>query len=206
MIKVQGLTKRLGGKTLFHHLDFVWDKPEILCITGVNGSGKTTLLSMLAGVTQPDDGEIFLLGKKLPEQFNNVTRQLCYVPDNCPVYPFISGQEWLSFVKSLRTVDIELEQALLSGFGLHPHLESKFGEMSLGTARKLLLMSALMFPAALIILDEPSNGLDNSSFDFLCNFLQQRKADSLIVLSCLDRHQQTQFAARLINLHSLERR
>ncbi|WP_347985951.1 ABC transporter ATP-binding protein [Methylomonas sp. AM2-LC] len=205
MVKVQGLTKRLGKCVLFRKLDFVWDNPEIICITGANGAGKTSLLSLLAGVIQPDAGEIFILGEDLLDKSHDLMQQIAYVPDNCPVYSFISGGEWLSFVKSLRAFDPELEEELLAGFGLVPYLNCQFGEMSLGTSRKFLLTSALMCHTSLVILDEPSNGLDNTSFDFLCLHLEQRKSESLIVLSCLDVHQQIQLGARTIELCSLER-
>lgn len=204
MIKVQRLGKRRGEQIVFRQLDFTWDTPDIICLTGTNGSGKTTLLSMLAGVMPPDVGDILVQGRSLVDQHHGAVELISYVPDDCPIYPFITGREWLAFTKSIRVFEPNIEQTLLSGFGLEPHLDCRFGAMSFGTARKFLLTSALMCSTPVLILDEPTNGLDNSSFEVLCLHLDQRKTDGLVVLSCLDRMHQHQLGARPVELSSLE--
>jgi ABC-type multidrug transport system ATPase subunit len=205
MIKVQRLGKRWGARTVFRQLDFTWDNPDIICITGANGSGKTTLLSMLAGVMPPDIGDVLVQGRSLVDQHHGAVQLISYVPDNCPIYPFITGREWLAFTKSIRAFEPNIEQALLSGFGLEPHLDCRFGAMSLGTAKKFLLTSALICSTPVLILDEPTNGLDKSSFEVLCSHLDQRKTEGLVVFSCLDQVQQSQLGARPVALSSLER-
>lgn len=204
MIKVQRLGKRRGQQTVFRQLDFTWDSPDIICVTGANGSGKTTLLSMLAGVMPPDAGDIWVQGLSLIDQHHDAVQLISYVPDNCPVYSFITGREWLAFTKSIRAFDSNTEQTLLSGFGLEPHLDCRFGAMSLGTAKKFLLTSALMCNTPVLVLDEPANGLDKSSFEVLCSHLDQRKTDGLVVLSCLDQAQQNQLGATPVELSDLE--
>jgi len=190
---------------VFRQLDFAWDTPDIICITGANGAGKTTLLSMLAGAMSPDVGDVLIQGRSLVDQHHSAVQLISYVPDDCPIYPFITGREWLAFTKPIRAFDANVEQALLSGFGLEPHLDCRFGTMSLGTAKKFLLTSALMCRAPILILDEPTNGLDKRSFEVLCQHLEQRKTEDLIVLSCLDQAQQNQLGARPVELSSLER-
>lgn len=204
MIKVQQISKRRGDRTVFHRLNFSWSQPEIICVSGANGSGKTTLLSMLAGALPPDDGDILVFNRSLVHQHHTATELIAYAPDDCPIYPFITGREWLAFVKSVRAVDVNTEQNLISGFGLQAHLDSQFGAMSLGTAKKCLLTSVLMCPAPLLILDEPTNGLDETSLEVLRHYLNQRQTNSLIILSCLDPMQQQHLGARSIELHTLE--
>lgn len=204
MIKVQRLGKRYGKHSVFRRLDFVWDSPGIICLNGANGSGKTTLLTMLAGALPPDHGDIFVRGQSLIHNHDTAVGLIAYVPDSCPVYPFISGQEWLAFTKSLRPFDLMVEQQLLSDFGLLPHLNCRFDAMSFGTARKFLLTSALSSKTPIIILDEPSNGLDDSSFAALCHHLAKRKTEHLIVLSCQDPMQRRQLDAESLELSSLE--
>ncbi|MGZ5008355.1 MAG: ABC transporter ATP-binding protein [Methylobacter sp.] len=118
MIKVQRLGKRRGQQTVFRQLDFTWDSRDVICVTGANGSGKTTLLSMLAGVMPPDTGDILVQGLSLIDQHHGAVQLISYVPDNCPVYPFITGREWLAFTKSIRLFDQNIEQTLVSGFEL----------------------------------------------------------------------------------------
>ncbi len=189
---------------MFRQLDFTWDTPDIICIIGANGSGKTTLLSMLAGVMPPDVGDVLVQGRSLIDQHHSAVQLISYVPDNCPIYAFITGREWLAFTKSIRAFAPNIERALLSGFGLEPYLDCRFGAMSLGTAKKFLLTSALMCSTPVLILDEPTNGLDKNSFEVLCSHLDQRKTGGLVVLSCLDQAQQSQLGARPVALSSLE--
>jgi len=204
MIKVQRLGKRLGQRMIFRQLDFVWDAPDMICLCGANGSGKTTLLSMLAGAMQPDVGDVLVQGRSLADRRQAVAELVSFVPDDCPVYPFITGREWLAFTKSIRAVDLRIEQELLSGFGLQPHLDCTFGAMSLGTSKKFLLTAALMCNTPLLILDEPTNGLDKTSFEVLCLHLGRRKTEGLVVLSCLDSMQQHQLGVWPVELSCLE--
>ena len=205
MIKVNGLTVLRGERLVFRHLNFAWDKPELICLTGANGSGKTTLLSLLAGALPFDNGDIHILGHSLRSEHHTAAQQISYVPDDCPIYPFVTGSEWLSFVKSIRIADPFLERRLLSDFGLTPHLNCRFEAMSLGTAKKFILASALMCGTPLLIFDEPTNGLDQTSVEALNHHLMLRKSKDMIIISCLNPHQQTMMAARTVELCSLER-
>lgn len=204
MIQVRQLGKRMGQRVVFRRLDFAWSDPSMICVCGVNGSGKTTLLSMLAGATPPDAGDILLQGRSLVAEREAAARLVSYVPDDCPIYPFISGREWLAFTKSIRPSDAQVERDLVERFGLEPHLDTRFGDMSLGTAKKFLLASALMCTTPVLILDEPTNGLDKASFEVLQQCLTQRKADGMVVLSCHDVAQQRLLGARPVELSELE--
>lgn len=204
MIKVQKLSKRLGQRQVFRQLDFVWQAPGIICVCGPNGAGKTTLLSMLAGAMRPDSGVIRIRDDSLVDAHTRAVAHVAYVPDACPVYPFISGREWLNFVKSLRNTDSALEDELLAAFGLYEHVGIPFGAMSLGTAKKFMLMSALICTTPVIILDEPTNGLDQQSVEVLKQHLRQRATSGLVVLTCHDQVQRQNLGATLVELSKLE--
>jgi ABC-type multidrug transport system ATPase subunit len=204
MIKAIGVAKYWGEKSLFRHLAFHWQAPEIISITGANGSGKTTLLAMLAGIMPADAGEIRVLGHLLKPNTPIPAHLITYIPDDYQIYPTISGREWLAFAQSIHPMDSETQQFLLWGFGLLAHLDCKFADMSLGTAKKFLLTALLSSQTPILILDEASNGLDKTSLRVLCIQLQKRKTNSLIVLSCHDTQFQTQLGARAVSLNSLE--
>jgi ABC-type multidrug transport system ATPase subunit len=204
MLEVRGVARRMGDRQVFRRLDFGWDAPRMLCVRGVNGAGKTTLLALLAGALAPDAGDILVHGRSLAVPAQQARELLAYVPDDCPVYPFLTGREWLVFVQGLRRCDDAVALDLLARFGLQPQIDVRFGAMSLGTARKFLLVSALMAVAPVLLLDEPTNGLDAASFEVLREYLAQRAQQGLVVLTCHDVGQQQRLGAETVELASLE--
>ena len=203
-LAVEGVARRMGGRTLFRRLDFQWQAPDMLCVRGANGTGKTTLLALLAGALAPDKGDIRVQGHSLVDAPQQARSCLAYVPDDCPVYPFLSGREWLAFVQGLRPCDQVLARDLLAALQLTAHLDVRFGALSLGTARKFLLLSALMCTTPVLLLDEPTNGLDAASFEVLRAHLVERARTGLVVLTCHDVVQQERLGARTVELAALE--
>ncbi|MDB5955316.1 ATP-binding cassette domain-containing protein [Ramlibacter sp.] len=204
MLAARGVARRMGERMVFRRLDFAWDAPRMLCVRAPNGAGKTTLLALLAGALAPDAGEILVQGHSLAAQPQAARRLLAYVPDDCPVYPFLTGREWLAFVQGLRGCDDSIAQELLVALQLQSQLDVRFGAMSLGTARKFLLVSALMCATPVLLLDEPTNGLDAASFEVLREQLAQRAQRGLVVLTCHDIGQQQRLGAQPIELASLQ--
>jgi ABC-type multidrug transport system ATPase subunit len=143
-------------------------------------------------------------GHSLAAQPQEARRRLAYVPDACPVYPFLTGREWLAFVQGMRRCDEALAQDLLARLQLQSQLEVRFGALSLGTARKFLLVSALMCVTPVLLLDEPTNGLDAASFEVLREQLAQRAQQGLVVLTCHDVGQQQRLGAEPVELSSLQ--
>ena len=204
LLEVRGVARRMGDRPVFRRLAFAWPGPGMLCVRGVNGAGKTTLLALLAGALAPDSGEILVQGHSLATQGQQARRLLAYVPDDCPVYPFLTGREWLAFVQALRGCDQRVAQESLEQLHLQVQLDVRFGAMSLGTARKFLLVSALMCATPVLLLDEPTNGLDAASFEVLRQHLAQRARAGLVVFTCHDLGQQERLGAQPVELASLE--
>lgn len=204
LLCVVDLSKQLGARTIFHHLNFSWPRPEVICVRGPNGSGKTTLLTMLAGATQPDTGQVLLEGQDLSARREQAARRLAFVPDDCPIYPFLSGHEWLAFAAAVHRSSEAVAAELVAQFQIGPDLNTRFGAMSLGTSRKFLLASALACETPVLIMDEPTNGLDSRSLGVFKSYLDQRRNQSLVVLTCHDLQQQQLLGARTVELADLE--
>ncbi len=203
-LRVEGLGKQLDGRALFRRLDFAWDFPGVMCVRGPTGAGKTPLHTLLAGATAPDAGRVLLNGYDPATQREAAARQLAFVPDDCPVYPFISGREWLAFTGALHGTADAAAVDLVARLAIEPHLDTRFGAMSLGTARKFMLAAALATEAPILIMDEPMNGLDSASFEAFKAGIRQRAERGLVILTCHDVRQQEQLGARAVELSELE--
>jgi ABC-type multidrug transport system ATPase subunit len=196
--------KRYEDRVVLHHLDFSWSGPGILCVRGPNGSGKSTLLSLLAGAAEPDAGDIQVLGRSIVSAREQALPLVSFVPDACPVYPFVTGREWLEIVRAARRPATWTAPALARAFGLDPYLDTRFGAMSLGTARKTLLAAGLGTDAPVVLLDEPSNGLDTAALAVLRERLAEIAGRALVVICCHDVEEQRLLGARCVDLASLE--
>jgi ABC-type multidrug transport system ATPase subunit len=200
----KGLGKRYDDRVVFHRLGFSWTGPGIVCVCGPNGSGKSTLLSLMAGASEPDHGDLHILGHSMAHAREQALPLVSYVPDACPVYPFVTGREWLAFVRAARRPATWTAPAIASAFGLDPSLDLRFGAMSLGTARKVLLAAGLGTDAPVVLLDEPTSGLDAAALAVLRQRLAEIAARGLVVMCCHDVDEQRQLGARCVDLASLE--
>jgi ABC-type multidrug transport system ATPase subunit len=127
-----------------------------------------------------------------------------YVPDGCPVYPFVTGREWLDFVHVARQPATWTAPALAHAFALDSYADVRFGAMSLGTARKFMLAAGLGTDAPIALLDEPTNGLDVASLGVLRERLREIAAAGLVVMCCHDADEQRALGARCVELAALQ--
>ncbi|AMK74969.1 MULTISPECIES: ATP-binding cassette domain-containing protein [Methylomonas] len=185
MLRAVALTKHFPGKQVIANFSFAWSTPGIYLIAGPNGVGKSTLLAMLAGALAADAGEVFVGDADLRNSPLSARRRLSFCPADCPVFPFLTGQDWLGLLASVRGhLNRQALDQLMDGFQLHAHLHTRFDQLSLGTARKILLLGSAAADTEILILDEPSNGLDASSLAALQQVLREQARQRLIILSC----------------------
>lgn len=152
-------------------------------LRGENGVGKTVLIEMLAGVLAPDAGVINLSGIG-PSQSLAYKSSLAYVPGKPSFFPSATGLEFLEFVastKKIRLSDCADLKKMIHGFKLDTYLSVPFKDMSLGTQKKLFLLTIAIGANQLIVMDEPTNGLDADSRLFFSLYLSSI-ADSKIVI------------------------
>ncbi|NJD07265.1 MAG: ATP-binding cassette domain-containing protein, partial [Methylococcaceae bacterium] len=181
-------------------LSLSWIEPGIRLVAGANGVGKSTLLALLGGALAADSGDIHIGGSSLKADPDRARRNLSYCPPDCPVFPFLTGRDWLSFVRPLRRGwNQNAETTLIGGFRLDGFLDTRFDRLSLGTARKLLLVGAIAAETDVLILDEPSNGLDAQSLRVLQHTLREQAATRLIVMACHDDAQHPAFGITTAN-------
>jgi Cu-processing system ATP-binding protein len=180
MIEFKNLHKRFGKLVVLDGLDLNISKGGIFAILGPNGSGKTTLIKCLLGMVIPNKGEIIFDKKSVLRQWA-YRNNLNYLPQIANFPPNLTVLELINMVKNLRPKDSNSEE-LIELFGLKTSLDKKLGNLSGGTKQKVNIVLAFMFDSDLIVLDEPTNGLDPIALIHLKEIIQKEKEKGKTIL------------------------
>ncbi|RLD85367.1 MAG: ABC transporter ATP-binding protein [Bacteroidetes bacterium] len=173
MIDITDLHKKFGKLTVLDGLDLEINKGGIFAILGPNGSGKTTLIKSILGMVIPNAGDIKIDGNSVLKQWD-YRNQINYLPQIANFPANLSVNELIAMVKNLRPKEAN-DQDLIDLFGLELFLDKKLGNLSGGTKQKVNLVLTFMFDSDLIILDEPTTGLDPISLIHLKQIIQKEK-------------------------------
>jgi ABC-2 type transport system ATP-binding protein len=164
-IETRGLTKRFGGHAAVNGIDLTVPRGSVYGFLGPNGSGKTTTIRMLLGLASATAGEIRVLGGAMPSELSTVLPRVGALVEGPAFYPFLSGAANLHRLDtadryaSSRTRSARVEEAL-ERVGLSHAARKKVRAYSLGMKQRLGIANALLAPRELLVLDEPTNGLD----------------------------------------------
>lgn len=162
VVDVKGITKFFNQKMVVDHIDLSIKKGEIFGFLGPNGSGKTTMMRILCGIMKPDEGGGTCLRYDLVEEYNKIKHQVGYMPQHFSYYPELSVRDNLMFVAQLYSpekVDSTVD-ALCERFGLMPWKDEPSGNLSGGWKQRLSLAAAMINKPKLLLLDEPTAGVD----------------------------------------------
>lgn len=162
MIEVHDLTKRYGGHTALKGISFTAQKGEILGLLGPNGAGKTTTMRILTGFMPPTAGSAKVAGFDVQADSFEVRRRVGYMPERVPLYPDMTVEGYLAFWARLRGVARPAQQAraALDRVNLLDRRQSLVRNLSKGMRQRLGLAQALVHDPEVIILDEPTIGID----------------------------------------------
>jgi ABC-2 type transport system ATP-binding protein len=173
-------------------------------LQGRNGIGKSTLLRLLAGAQPPDTGDVWIDGESLTTAPLTARRALSYVPDESLVYPFMTGKELLDFVALTKGTEIGTDaKRRIEDFALRDQLGLRFDAMSLGTQKKMLLSAAWIGAPRVMLMDEPSNGLDRSSREHLAAAIQGWKSRGTTLFASHDSDFITATKASIVTMETL---
>jgi len=186
-LRLRGLRKRFGKRTALEGIDLTLEGPQIVGVVGPDGAGKTTLLRAIAGLLEISAEEASVLGIDLRRDVRALKAQIGYVPQSFSLHRELSVSENLRFTARIhRLSDRELErraQPLLLRTGLLPFLDRPVGALSGGMKQKLSIANALLPEPALLVLDEPTAGVDVMARDEIWRILEERRSQCLILLS-----------------------
>ena len=177
IIEMQGLTKHYGNKIAVNNLDLSICQGEIFGLLGPNGAGKTTTILMLLGLTEPTAGRAFIEGLDCTRNPVAVKRVAGYMPDNVGFYPDLTGRQNLRFTGRLNglgedMIEERIEQ-LLKRVGMTEYGDQKTGTYSKGMKQRLGIADVLMKDPRVIIMDEPTLGIDPEGMHELLMLMHQ---------------------------------
>ncbi|WP_321817063.1 MULTISPECIES: ABC transporter ATP-binding protein [unclassified Paraburkholderia] len=186
MLRFENLSKCYDGRIIFEALHYT-SGAGCVALCDENGRGKSTLLGMLAGAIDSDSGQIWIDGHSLRSAPLKAKSALAYVPDDCMAYPFQSGRAFLELVASVKKARVDHRTLdLADRFGLISHLEKRFDEMSLGTRKKFFLTAIMLGEPAVVIADEPGNGLDAAGREVLIDLFKMLAMKRTVFFSSHD--------------------
>jgi len=186
MLRFDNLCKRYGERTVFHGLHYS-ASAGCVALNDESGSGKSTLLGILAGEIEADAGEAWLGGHSLRTTRLAAKSVLTYVPEDCLTYPLETGREFLARVAAQRQTVLENHTLELADrFGLTPHLEKRFEQMSFGTRKKIFLTAASVGAPTVVIADEPGGGLDAAARVVLIDLFKRLGQDRVVFFTSYD--------------------
>lgn len=180
MIEIKDIHKRFGKVEVLKGINLEINKGGIFAILGPNGSGKTTLIKSILGMVIPDKGAIDIdgqgvIGGWVHRNEINYMSQIADFPPNLKVI------ELIEMIRNLRTKKADVD-SLVDLFGLAPFLDKKLGHLSGGTRQKVNIVLTFMFESKIIILDEPTTGLDPVSLIHLKEIITEKKEKGHTIL------------------------
>jgi ABC-2 type transport system ATP-binding protein len=182
-IIVQEISKYYGDQKALDNVSFSIEKGEIVGFLGPNGAGKSTLMKILTGYISPSGGIASVNNYILPEELKKVQQSVGYLPEHNPLYTEMYVREYLEFNASVfKTPKIRIEEVIIQT-GLTPEANKKISQLSKGFRQRVGLAAALLHDPAVLILDEPTTGLDPNQLTEIRNLILTIAKKKTIFLS-----------------------
>ena len=185
MIEIKDITKVYGTQHALDHVSFSVRQGEIVGLLGPNGAGKSTLMKIIACYIPPTDGEVTVCGHSIYDDAIAVRRCIGYLPELNPLYPDMYVREYLRFMAGLSGIKDTHSRAdeMIELTGLTPEAHKRIGQLSKGYRQRVGLAQALIHNPKVLILDEPTTGLDPNQLEFIRNVIRNAGKDKVVLLS-----------------------
>ena len=185
MIRVENLTKDYGSRRAISNLNFEANQGEVVGFLGPNGAGKTTTMRILTGYMPPTEGVATVAGYDVVDESLDVRKRVGYLPETVPLYTDMTAFDYLKFMAELRQLPDSDERAFetLEQVGLADRAESYIGNMSKGMKQRVGLAQALLHHPEVLILDEPTIGLDPAQVVEVRNLIRETGKQRTVLLS-----------------------
>jgi len=187
MIRIENVTRKYGDFKAVDDVSITIGSGEIVGLLGHNGAGKTTIMKMITGYLEPSSGTITVNGRQIDTDRRQVQKEIGYLPENCPVYPEMTVIEYLDYMAALHQVDGTARAALVASAIKKTALEEKalqsIGTLSRGYRQRTGVAQAILHEPDILILDEPTNGLDPTQIQQMRALITELSRTSTVIVS-----------------------
>jgi len=182
-IEVQNITKKYGSQTALNNISFTINKGEIVGFLGPNGAGKSTLMKIITTFLAADSGVALVAGFDVATQSKMVQKSVGYLPEHNPLYLDLYVREYLEFNASLHKISKDRIAEVIELTGLTPESHKKISALSKGYRQRVGIATALLHNPEVLILDEPTTGLDPNQLVEIRNLIKNIGKDKTVFLS-----------------------
>ena len=187
MLKIKNISKKFGQLSALSNVSFEVKEGSIVALLGENGAGKSTLLKIISGYFDADDGEITYRKQNIRENLSEFLQNLGYVREISTVYPDLTTYEFLRFAAELHNINAnEIDnriKEIAKLLELQNVINQKADTLSKGYKKRLELASVLIYKPQILLLDEPTEGLDPAQKNTLRNIIRNLAKNCLIIIS-----------------------
>lgn len=182
-IQISHLTKSYGSQKALDNVSFSIGNAELVGLLGPNGAGKSTLMKCVTGAILPDEGEILVDEYSVSNQPLETKKRIGFLPENNPLYYEMYVREYLKFAADLRRIPHSKIEEIILKVGLTPESHKKIGQLSKGYKQRVGLAQAILPDPDILILDEPTNGLDPNQILEIRELIREIGKSKTIILS-----------------------
>lgn len=200
-LQITNLTKRFGEQTALNDINLNIDKNEIIGLLGPNGAGKSTLMKSIVGALKIDEGQIIFHGKDITKAETESKKNIGFLPENNPLYHEMYVREYLQFVADIHKISKQRIDEVIDLVGITPEKSKKIGQLSKGYKQRVGLAQAILHQPDLLILDEPTNGLDPNQIIEIRNVIKEIGREKTVILSTHIMQEVEALCSRVILIH-----
>lgn len=200
-LQIINLTKKFGDQTALNTINIEINKSEIIGLLGPNGAGKSTLMKSIVGALKIDEGQIIFDGKDISEDEIATKKNMGFLPENNPLYNEMYVKEYLNFVADLHRILKDRIEEVIELVGITPEKAKKIGQLSKGYKQRVGLAQAILHSPDLLILDEPTNGLDPNQIIEIRNVIKEIGKEKTVILSTHIMQEVEALCSRVILIH-----
>src|SRR5690625_7834789 len=182
-IVIKDLTKKYVNQLALDKVSFFIKKGEVVCLLGPKGAGKSTLMKSVSGAILPDAGDVLLNEFSVLKHPLETKKRIGFLPENNPLYYEMYVKEYLRFVADIRKVKKNLVDEVIERVGLTPESHKKIKQLSKGYKQRVGLAQAILSDPDILILDEPTNGLDPNQILEIRELIRSIGQSKTVILS-----------------------
>ena len=200
-LQIIDLTKNFGEQTALNNINLNIKKNEIVGLLGPNGAGKSTLMKSITGVLKIETGQILFQGRDISQSPIESKKNIGFLPENNPLYQDMFVKEYLNFVANIHKISSKRVDEVIDLVGITPEKSKKISQLSKGYKQRVGLAQAIIHQPDLLILDEPTNGLDPNQIIEIRNLIKEISHEKTIILSTHIMQEVEALCSRVILIH-----